>query len=133
MRDIIITLLICSLIGWGYNRLTTRIQLKSSGITVSARIIDRETTAKSTYVKFTYKAEGKTWTKSMVVPDPKAFTGTDTILLKLAPGKPGDPYLNFHDTDLTRELHYTMIAALLWLLFRGTKILVASTRPNWWD
>ncbi|HNW34218.1 MAG TPA: hypothetical protein PKM25_04750 [Candidatus Ozemobacteraceae bacterium] len=125
------TFLICGVIGWGYNHLTTRIQLKQSGITVAARIIDRETTANSTYVKFTYTAGGKTWTKSMRLPDPKAFAGTDTILLKVAPGSPGDPYLHFHDTDLSRELQYTMLAALVWLLWRGTKLMIASTRPNW--
>lgn len=131
MRDILITIIICGLIGWGYNRVTTRIHLINSGVTVSARIIDRETTPKSTYVKFTYKTGGKTWTKSMVIPDPNAFNGTDTIQLKVIPSNPGDPYLNFHDTDLSRELFYTMVTALVWLIYRGTKIMVASTRPHW--
>jgi len=131
MKDIFITVVICGLIGWGYNQVTTRIHLKNSGVIVTARILDRETTPKSTYVKFTYKAGGKTWTKSIVVPDPKAFNGTDTIQLKIAPNSPGDPYLNFHDTDLSRELNYTMVVALVWLIYRGTKIMVASTRPHW--
>ncbi|HEY9069322.1 MAG TPA: hypothetical protein VIV61_03640 [Candidatus Ozemobacteraceae bacterium] len=130
MKDILVTLLICALIGWGYNHLTTRIRLKQAGVAVAARIIDRETTQKATYVKFTYRAAGRDWTRSMQVPIPDAYAGTDTILLTIDPERPGEAALHFRETDLSRELHYTMLAALVWLFWRGTRLMIASTRPN---
>lgn len=124
-------LLICAVIGFCVFRITERIHLFNDGRTCEGTIVEAQELDSCYYIRFKYFADGKEFQKSERMRDGKKYREGEKIPLLYLSRSPEEPLINPDKEQLNREVYYVLSGIFFYMIYRGVKITLHSTRPNW--
>ena len=125
------SILIISAIIFGYFHITKKIDARQSGVNVEGTVVEKHLETNYTYIRFKYPVQGKDLFKSMRISDPNQYEEGGKIRLTYLPSDPSNPFINFKKDDVDKELSTILTILVGYLIYRGIRIMVFSTRPNW--
>lgn len=123
-------ILICAAIWYGYSFAVSRVHLKQQAVSIDAKVIETEKTAKDTYIRIEYVYKDTQYKKSFRTEEPDKYRLHSTVSIKIMPGNPQSPFIDLKQERLADDVYYIMTILLAYLIYRAVRIMYYSYTPN---
>ncbi|MFZ2960192.1 MAG: hypothetical protein WA705_25195 [Candidatus Ozemobacteraceae bacterium] len=131
LRQIVVSLVICVLIGWLYSEATHRIRLQQGAESAEAVVIEREPVGREIFVKVEYRVKGQVFRRSFRTGDVNRFPLQGRVKFFFDPLRPGEPIFDLAPKQLADDVYYIMVFLLGYLIWRVILLMRNSTVSNW--
>lgn len=130
LKNLFFTLIICGGIFNSYKYVTGNIQIHNFGKETQGEVIEKQVTDGYCYVRFRYHVNSREYVKSFRTKEVNSFSEGSKISIKYLPDKPEIPHVGLTLEKVNSEIYYVLLFLFAYFIYRLTKLMVASTRPN---